>query len=174
MDWKSFLEQLLKDFRYSTYKLEKKHNIKSATISKILTGKTKKPSQETIEDLEKVFNIKIDDNDPENLTYRLISEVKESIPGYGVPEHYTWPLSFWKRGIGFLFKAKKISKAYSLKQIRPTLASYLINNLKMDIFTVKKLLDHSDVKITDNHYIDFRVDNVRKELDEISLNNFID
>jgi integrase len=90
-----------------------------------------------------------------------------------VPEHYTWPLSFWKRGMASLVKGKKISKAYSLKQIRPTLASYLINKLKMDIYTVKKLLDHSDVKITDNHYIDFRVDNVRKELDEIELNNFI-
>lgn len=80
MDWKSFLEQLLKDFRYSTYKLEKKHNIKSATISKILTGKTKKPSQETIEDLEKVFKIKIDDSNPQNLTYRLTSDIKESAP----------------------------------------------------------------------------------------------
>ncbi len=90
-----------------------------------------------------------------------------------VPEHYVWPLSFWKRGIGFLVKGKKISKAYSLKQIRPTLASFLINNLKMDIFTVKKLLDHTDVKITDKHYIDFRVDNVRRELDDIDVNNFI-
>lgn len=90
-----------------------------------------------------------------------------------VPEHYTWPLSFWKRGMASLVKGKKISKAYSLKQIRPTLASYLINKLKMDIYTVKKLLDHSDVKITDNHYIDFRVDNVRKELDEIGLKDFI-
>lgn len=90
-----------------------------------------------------------------------------------VPEHYTWPLSFWKRGIASLLKAKKISKAYSLKQIRPTLASFLINKLKLDIFTVKKLLDHSDIKITDNHYIDFRVDNVRKELDEIKLKGFI-
>ncbi len=89
-----------------------------------------------------------------------------------VPGNYTWPLSFWKRGIGFLVKAKKISKAYSLKQIRPTFASFLINNLKMDIFTVKKLLDHTDVKITDKHYIDFRVDNVRRELDEVSINNF--
>lgn len=90
-----------------------------------------------------------------------------------VPENYTWPLSFWKRGVGFLLKAKKISKAYSLKQIRPTLASYLINNLGMDIYKVKKLLDHTDVKITDKHYVDFRVDSVRRELDEIELEKFI-
>ena len=90
-----------------------------------------------------------------------------------VPEHYTWPLSFWKRGIASLLKAKKISKAYSLKQIRPTLASFLINHLKMDIFTVKKLLDHTDVKVTDKHYIEFRVDNVRRELDEINIEDLI-
>ena len=49
----------------------------------------------------------------------------------------------------------------------------LCNKLKMDIFTVKKLLDHTDVKVTDKHYVHFRVDNVRKELDEILINNFI-
>lgn len=91
-----------------------------------------------------------------------------------VPEHYVWPLSFWKRGMASLLKGGKISKTYSLKQIRPTLASYLINKLKMDIYTVKKLLDHTDVKITDKHYIDFRVDNVRRELDEIKLKGFLE
>lgn len=91
-----------------------------------------------------------------------------------VPEHYTWPLSFWKRGVASLVKANKILKAYSLKQIRPTLASFLINHLKIDIFTVKKLLDHTDVKVTDKHYIDFRVDNVRRELDELTINKFLE
>ena len=43
----------------------------------------------------------------------------------------------------------------------------------MDIYKVKKLLDHTDVKITDKHYVDFRVDGVRRELDEIELNNLI-
>ncbi len=82
-------------------------------------------------------------------------------------------LTFWKHGVATLLKGKKISQVQALKQIYPSLASYLVNKLKMDIYTVIKFLDHSDVKITDNHYIDFRVDNVRKELDRIKLKNFL-
>lgn len=90
-----------------------------------------------------------------------------------VPQNYTWPLSFWKRGIKFLKTADKISDEYTLKQIRPTLASFLINILKMDIYTVKKLLDHSDVKVTDKHYIDFDVNAIRKELDDVNLEQLL-
>lgn len=90
-----------------------------------------------------------------------------------VPGNYTSPLSFWKRKIGFLHKAKKIEKEYNIKQIRPTLASFLINNLQMDIFTVKKLLDHTDVKITDKHYVDFDLKNIRDQLDEVELERLL-
>lgn len=163
---------LLTGCRPSSAMMQLKEDIdfkrKTITIKNVKTGKRKGKEFYKFPlytELEKLLKeMKANDGNPGRL-FAMYSIV---------PEHYTWPLSFWKRGIGFLFKARKISKAYSLKQIRPTLASYLINNLKMDIFTVKKLLDHSDVKITDNHYIDFRVDNVRKELDEIGLNHFID
>lgn len=90
-----------------------------------------------------------------------------------VPGNYTSPLSFWKRKIGFLVKAKKISREYNVKQIRPTLASFLINNLGMDIFTVQKLLDHSDIKVTDKHYVDFNLGTVRKNLDQVEEKMFI-
>ena len=90
-----------------------------------------------------------------------------------VPANYTWPLSFWKRKIATMLKAKKIRKAYSLKQIRPTFISYLVNHLGMDIYKVYKLADHADIKITDKNYIDFRLTSVRKELDEITLEDFL-
>lgn len=41
----------------------------------------------------------------------------------------------------------------------------------MDIFTVKKLLDHADIKITDRHCVDYNVDVARKELDKIEISN---
>lgn len=91
-----------------------------------------------------------------------------------VPENYTWPLSFWDRKIGFLLKSKSIERKYTLKQIRPTLASFLINVLKMDIYTVKKLLDHANIKITDKNYVDFNVNTARKELDDVTLESFLD
>ena len=91
-----------------------------------------------------------------------------------VPANYTWPLSFWDRKIGFLLKANKIERKYTLKQIRPTLASFLINVLKMDIYVVKKLLDHANIKITDKNYVDFNVNVARKELDDVTLESFLD
>lgn len=89
-----------------------------------------------------------------------------------VPQNYTWPLSFWKRRIKHLHAGKLISKEYTLKQIRPTMASFLINACKLDIFSVKKLLDHTDIKITDKHYISFNIQNIRKDLEEITLDDF--
>ncbi len=91
-----------------------------------------------------------------------------------VPDNYTWPLSFWDRRIKLLLSAKSIEKRYTLKQIRPTTASFLINVLQMDIFSVKKLLDHANIKITDKNYVDFNVNNARKELDEITLESFLE
>ncbi len=89
------------------------------------------------------------------------------------PENYTYPLSFWDRRIKLMLSEKIISKRYILKQIRPTFISFLINILKMDIYKVFKLADHADIKITDKHYINLRLENVRKELDEITLNSFL-
>lgn len=86
---------------------------------------------------------------------RLFSMYRE------IEGNYTSPLSFWKRKIRSLVKSGEISQEYTIKQIRPTHASYLINVLKMDIFTVQKLLDHADIKTTDKHYIDFNLEKVR-------------
>lgn len=86
---------------------------------------------------------------------------------------YTKSLGFWVRAMHTLKLANVISREYTLKQIRSTFISYLINVLKMDIFTVQKLADHSDTKITDKHYIKFNLKNVRDHLDEMTLDSFI-
>lgn len=90
------------------------------------------------------------------------------------PDNYTRPLIFWKRAMVKLKDDKIISRRYKLKQIRPTFISFLINILRMDIYKVYKLADHADIKITDKHYINFRLSLVRKELDDISLEDFRD
>ncbi|MBN8545826.1 MAG: site-specific integrase [Ignavibacteria bacterium] len=79
---------------------------------------------------------------------------------------YTSPLGFWDRLMNTLAKHGHIKKKYTLKQIRSTAASYFINNLRFDIYRVKKLLDHSDVKVTERNYIRYDVELVRQVLDE--------
>lgn len=44
----------------------------------------------------------------------------------------------------------------------------------MDIFVVKKLLDHANIKITDKNYVDFNVNSARRELDDVTLESFLD
>lgn len=88
--------------------------------------------------------------------------------------HYTAPLSFWDRVIKILKNSKQIREYYTLKQIRPTTASFLINVLNMPVLTVKRLLDHTDMKITDKHYIELDLSKVRKEMDDIELKDLID
>lgn len=80
--------------------------------------------------------------------------------------NYTAPLEFWTRAMKRLARLGHIKKVYTLKQIRSTSATYFINNMKFDIYRVKKLLDHSDVKVTEKNYIQYNVDLVRQVLDE--------
>lgn len=82
-----------------------------------------------------------------------------------VPESYSTPLSFWKRAINTLVKSGKIRRHYTLKMIRSTAASRFINEMGLDIFQVKKLMDHSDIRVTEKNYVSFELDNIRKKID---------
>lgn len=88
--------------------------------------------------------------------------------------NYTYPLSFWERTVKVLKNMERISDLYTLKQIRSTTASFFINVLKMDIYTVKKLLDHTDIKITDKHYIKFNISLIRKEMFDVNMNDLLE
>ena len=68
MNWPELLEQLLTDFRTSSYDLQKKYGINSATISNIRRGKSQ-PSNKIIRDLETALQIKINNSDANNLSY---------------------------------------------------------------------------------------------------------
>lgn len=163
---------LLTGCRPSSAMVQLKENIdfkrKFITIQNVKTGKNKKK---------------------EFYKYPLYKELEELIKGMGVLAedsgrlfdmfalndlHYTAPLSFWDRVIKVLKNSKQVREYYTLKQIRPTTASFLINVLEMQVLTVKRLLDHTDMKITDKHYIELDLGKVRKEMDQIKLNDFID
>jgi len=79
MDWKSFINFIisgkLDGKRYSDYALSIKTNVDRASFYKIRRGETKRPQQNTIELLEKAFNIKINDSDPNDITYTKNLEV---------------------------------------------------------------------------------------------------
>lgn len=88
---------------------------------------------------------------------------------FGINElDYTSSLKFWQRAQSTLLKYNQISRKYTLKQLRPTFASYCINILQMDIYTVQKLLDHSDIKVTNQHYILHDISNAKNKLDAFS------
>ncbi len=80
--------------------------------------------------------------------------------------NYTDGIWFWYSELKKLKAAKIISDTYQIKQLRKTFASYLVNELKVDPFIVQKLLDHSDVKISDEHYIELSLETVRSVLDK--------
>lgn len=86
--------------------------------------------------------------------------------------YYTSSLRFWERGIKVLALAKKISHAYTLKQIRSTFASFLVNVLKLDIFYVQRLLDHANIKVTEQHYTKLEIQSLRRELEDIEFSSF--
>jgi len=87
MKWQEFINKLLNDFRKSSYWLEKYHGLNSATISKIRNGLTEKPNQETISALENILKIKINDRNPDNITYIKLSEVENKSSGFSGSMH---------------------------------------------------------------------------------------
>jgi len=82
VNWSEFLNHLFLEFRYNTSKFEKDFGISNVALGKILKGVTQKPNVLTISKIEKAFNIKIDDRDPNNITYTTLS--KSPVPNTGV------------------------------------------------------------------------------------------
>jgi len=163
---------LLTGCRPSSAMVQLKENIdfkrKIITIQNVKTGKKKgKPFYKfpLYQELEKLLtDAQVKPGD----TGRLFHHFKLN------ELNYTYPLSFWERGIKLMKIAKQVSNYHTLKQIRSTTASFLINVLKMDVYTVKKLLDHAHVNVTDKHYIELNVGKVRKEMDDIELEDLLD
>jgi integrase len=140
---------------------------KIITIQNIKTGKNKGkltykfPLYPELEKLLKEMNVK--DNDSGRLFNMFtLNEV-----------HYTYPLSFWERAIKVLNNAKSINDYYTLKQIRSTTASFLVNVKGINSLYVKRLLDHSDIKVTDKHYIEHDLKALRDELSDIQYEDFL-
>ncbi|HEX2868763.1 MAG TPA: XRE family transcriptional regulator [Ignavibacteriales bacterium] len=79
MRWPELIETLLKEFRVSTYELQNKYGINSATLSNMRKGKSQ-PTQKVIKDIENALKIKIDDSDPENITYKKVEEAADNKP----------------------------------------------------------------------------------------------
>ncbi|MBI3123300.1 MAG: hypothetical protein HYZ10_02745 [Ignavibacteriales bacterium] len=44
----------------------------------------------------------------------------------------------------------------------------------MKILTVKQILDHSYIKITERHYMRLNLKGIREELNEFTLDEFVD
>ncbi len=73
MKWNGFIIQLLRDFRLSSSEFELKTGVSNVTVSNLKSGATKAPSQNTIRKIETSLNIKIDDSDPNNISYTKIA-----------------------------------------------------------------------------------------------------
>jgi site-specific recombinase XerD len=88
---------------------------------------------------------------------------------FPIGNNYTDAFRWWYRDNLKMFEAGLIRKRYQLQQLRETAPSYALNVLGMDIFTIQKLLDHSNIRITDKHYVKVEMKKARKVLDEFRI-----
>ena len=88
---------------------------------------------------------------------------------YKIGKKYTDSLKFWDRNLKLLEKAGLIRKKYQMKQLRSTSASYCVNVLRMSVYSVQKLLDHSDIKLTQKHYALIEIEGIREDLDNLDF-----
>lgn len=79
MNWSELLNEILREFRISEPELAQKTGITHPTLNRIRRGQTTSPNQNTIKKIEQALNIKINDRDPENITYNKVILDKEFI-----------------------------------------------------------------------------------------------
>ncbi|MBU1095799.1 MAG: LexA family transcriptional regulator [Bacteroidetes bacterium] len=91
MSWKIFFNTLLRDFRLSGNELATETGIHQPTINRIVRGITEKPYPSTIKRIEDALNIRIDDSDPENITYKKLNNEPKQIFDGAIPV-YNYPL----------------------------------------------------------------------------------
>ena len=72
------LQELIRDFRSSSYEMENKYGIKgfSVKMSELKKDPNRKLTQKSIADIENALNIKINDRDPDNITYKKLADTK--------------------------------------------------------------------------------------------------
>lgn len=95
MNWKDFIEHLLSEFRLSVPDLERLAGISNVTFYKLASGETKKPYPSTIKKLESALGIRIDDSDPEKITFtKLVNPDRSFDPHEGIiePVKRRWPM----------------------------------------------------------------------------------
>lgn len=83
--------------------------------------------------------------------FQLLQEVGIKETGKIFNYKYGESPKFWKRDIKLLSERGSISKTYTLHQLRKTFTSWLVN-AGVDQALVQKLLDHSDIRVTDDNY----------------------
>lgn len=107
MGWQNIIESILRDLRLSIYDVEKITGVSNVILHKLKTGKTQNPTQNTIKRLEEGLNIKIDDRNPEKITYTKLEEERNNGFGNRV-EIYKYPL-FEKLSAGITDMVKQHS-----------------------------------------------------------------
>lgn len=81
MNWKEFLPFLLREFRLSSSEFESITGVSNVTVSNIKSGRNKSLTQNTISKIEDKLSIKIDDSDPENITFKKLSKLEITFEG---------------------------------------------------------------------------------------------
>ena len=77
MNWSAFILKIMRDFRLSENELASLCKVNQPTVNRIARGETEKPYQNTIKRIEEGLKIKIDDSNPEQITYKRNSNHSE-------------------------------------------------------------------------------------------------
>ena len=83
--------------------------------------------------------------------------------------NYTDSLWWWYVDQKRLHLRGLISQTYELKQIRKTFPSFAINEIGMLSEEIRHLLDHTDKSVSENFYINERLDKIRARLEKKRL-----
>lgn len=113
-------------------------------------------------------NVKADKNSIFPLFHELEQELKKMIKELKlkpddklVPYTHRQSLVFFKRAFGT--GKDKLDMKYTIHQLRKTLASTLVNS-DISMYAAQILLDHSDIKTTNEYYVNARMEKIKEDI----------
>jgi len=97
----------------------------------------------------------------------LLEEIGIQRKGRIFSEWNDYP-KFWRNNMIELMKENKISRRYTIHDLRRTFTSWLIN-AGVDQSILMKLLDHSDIRITDESYSKYEMKLLKKQFKKVKF-----
>lgn len=168
-----FLKKLLFDYRLTSNRIKDLYGYNSfpSIMNKLKNGETKTMHPESLKTLENILNIKIDDSNPDNITYKKNESMQNEIPSEikekdEKAQLWPYPISEQINAVNGIFNSQNNNKVIymNFKPNGHRLYAVKVDSKVMDTIIVDNsiILIDADENITNNCVVAAKTNNGRQ------------